>query len=285
MPKLVKSSDAVQRRYHLVTTQVLENWAKRGDMNAQVVLLARERVRGMVVAKNGASAQHIVYLSPTVSLLFKQGITAPSWVTMAIIVSDNLSVKDFIGRNKVIWMAIRQWRQFLSDWQGPWVHGGEGNFLLRIALAMEQQKTDSLKNSDVTIARRLNQMIAKDLSEYVEDCKLYENNYQSFTTALDAFLWEAEESRKGAYFFRRGKRAAQWLMVTMGLSPDEAEQWCEEAIDKLNEGEKVIWEKKGPMTNRARPGDLVHSKIRQFKKEHRAWLESNKPLSLKPVQS
>ncbi len=259
----------VQREYHLVSDQILNGWSKKGDHVAWSVLLARERVRRMTSDKAAPPSQHIVYLSPTVSLLFQQGLTIPGWVTMSIIVSDDLTINDFLGNNKGIWAAITQWRQFLSEWQGPWATGGEGNLLLRLCTLME-----TLKNKNVTIAHRLDQVIAKDLKEYVEDCKLFEKNCQSFETDLDAFLWEAAESRKGSYCFRRGKRAAHSLMITMGLTPDSAEEWCAEAIDQFHEGKMVIWKKVGPITSGNRPGGRVHSTIRQFKKDHRAWLQS-----------
>ncbi len=260
---------AIERRYHLVTDTTLEGWANEGDDEARFVLLKRNRVRTMIKNNKGGTEYCNVCLSPNVSLLFQKGNSVHGWVTMSIMVSDDLSINDFRGNNKNIWAAITQWRQFLSEWQGPGTTGGEGNLLLRLCILME-----TLKNKDVSIARRLDQVIAKDLKEYVEDCKSFEKNCESFKTHLDAFLWEGDESRKGSYCFRRGKRAAHSLMVTMGLTPDSAEEWCAEAIDLFSKGERVIWKKVGPITSGNRPGDRVHSKIREFKNRHRAWLQS-----------
>lgn len=273
----------LQRRYHIVSPETLEAWAKNGDMQAWSVLSAREHVRRMATKEqHGIARSRTVFLSPTVSLLFQQGLSGPRWVTMSIIVSTNLTTKDFVGKNKDVWEGITQWRQFLSEWQGPWIAGGDGLFFKRLEVIVRQTSLKG-KDNNAGAARKLNQSAVDQLKQYLEDCKQFDKASQSFKTELDSFLWEASQCAKrkeneasspkcrggSSYQLRKGLRQAEDLLMSMGLKKKDAQLWCQEAIESLRKGTKSIWKKKGPIT-----GEMVRSRIRQFRKKNMLSLDS-----------
>jgi hypothetical protein len=262
------SSKVKLRSYHIVPNHILQKWSVEGDSTAFSVLLAREHVRGMTLENYQGLGVHTVYISPDVRVVFKRSSSTDRWVTMYIEVGKGLSINHL----REYWSAIQQWQDFLIECQGPWLQGDDTRFLYEMFLREKALEKRKGKGRFTYIGKRLNQLAEKYLGEYVQDCALFQKNCASSLLPLDALDWEHDESRKGAYHFRRGFNAAYKIMVDMGLKPEDAKEWCDEGVSLIEAGKQSIWNKKGPFTLGKRPGDKVRKQIEQFEQRYQQWL-------------
>ncbi|NOS81312.1 MAG: hypothetical protein HOP32_07005 [Nitrospira sp.] len=108
-----------QRLYHTLSNEALETlWEKHGDLEAKTVLEARRIVRDLATNPHTEIAEPQIRLASRFWLQFKKNRSGR--VGMWLELDESLS----IDKIKQHWPEIRQWQDFLDDWQLPRKSGG-----------------------------------------------------------------------------------------------------------------------------------------------------------------
>ena len=108
------------RRYHLLSRESLESLRDmEGDEEAEGVLEEREIVRDLATNPDSQYAEPQVRLAPRVWLKFKKDGSGRVCVWLEL--DESLTLEKI----KIHWEEIREWQNFLRDWQGPGQFGIE----------------------------------------------------------------------------------------------------------------------------------------------------------------
>lgn len=112
------------RRYQLASLSTLKKWDKEGDEEAREVLAQRDIVRDLATNPHTKVEAPQIWLAPRFWIQFKKHTTGGRvglWLELDEAVTLQ-KIKDH-------WSEIRQWQDFLRDWQGPEKYGIDGYLL------------------------------------------------------------------------------------------------------------------------------------------------------------
>lgn len=177
------------RQYHLLTDEKLQQlWDEESDPVAAGVLDERKIVRDYATNPDTEYREPNVCLGPRVWIHFTKD--SSQRVIMALELDDSITVETI----KQYWPAIRQWQDFLREWQGPDSVGIEG-FIAKL----NQRFEDGSSYADLT------ELVA--------------------ARAVDWLQWYARQL--GDEFHDAIKRLDQW-------SEEEMQHWIDECRAALN---------------------------------------------------
>ena len=112
------SKNKRSRRYHTLPQHTLERlWNEEGDEEAEGVLEDRKIIRDLASNPQTEFLPHFVPLGPRLWLLFRKANNGRLGIWLEL--PENLAVDRIINMLKEHRGAIRQWKDFLREWQGP----------------------------------------------------------------------------------------------------------------------------------------------------------------------
>jgi hypothetical protein len=151
------------------------------------------------------------------------------------------------------WREIDAWRQLLLIWQGPSLLGGANGLFNSLDLEHRTQG-----GSYAELAKRLNNMVAKDLTAYLEDRRAFLQALDAdmFHTHVDVIQWQQQTGHYGFGLVR-----AQSLLHDMGLKEADIRQWCANGLRNLRQGQPPFPLDEGPITR-----DYVIMRLRAWRR-------------------
>lgn len=109
-----------QRRYHLLSSPSLQNlWDEEADHEAIGVLLDRGNIRDLATNPHTEIGEPNICIAPRFWLLFRKNLHGRVRIFLEL---DRSITSDKIKKHMP---EIRQWQDFLDDWQGPEDYGGD----------------------------------------------------------------------------------------------------------------------------------------------------------------
>jgi hypothetical protein len=154
------------------------------------------------------------------------------WIELYVKVAESTTIDDV----RKGWDLVKKWRARIEAFQGPWKQGGAGG------LYEDLSSRHGGRWSYARLATRLNDKIARDLVEYLADCKAYEAARAELKTYGDVTNWQFETAHYGFGWDR-----AWELLVVMGWTEGAAKQECRTILDQIRETGKP-WIAEGPVT-------------------------------------
>jgi hypothetical protein len=225
-----------KRSFHRLHEGALQRLAAQGDPTARAVLLHRRIVHRMVMDPREEAMEHRCLLSENLWLDFHRDRETGGYVEMYLKIEEASLEK--IKRN---WPEIVAWQELLLMWQGPSLQGGANDLIHHLDLLNAKGRGVSY----AVLAKKLNDIVAKDLTAYWEDRSAYRRaqNADMFHTQMDIMRWKQQTSHYGL-----GLGRAQSLLQDMGLKETTIRQWCANALRNLRQEQPPFPLDEGPIT-------------------------------------
>ena len=246
--------------YYALSNKELILLSKGGDERAKRALADRKTVRRMITYDDQRETSLSFELSNGLTLDFKR--EGYGHVRMFIEIKDRTAVDDI----KKGWREIHTWRDLLQEWQGPWTYSGDDNFYRR--LHDRQIRGESYAD----LAESLNRKVEKDLREYVNDCRIWNKVQPALKTEQDIRVWESvgvELGFEGGYGLIEAKQPL-WIM---GLKEKEIDDFCQETIESLEQGEAPFWTVGPRPYEEPITRDHVITRLRIWRQKNEKWLK------------
>jgi hypothetical protein len=258
-----------KRNYHRLQEGVLQRLAAQGNRTARSVLGHRRIVHWMVMNPGEGALWYSCPLGENLWLDFRRDRETGEYVEMHLRI-DETSLEQI----KRHWPEIEAWQKLLLMWQGRSLQGGANDLIH--CLDLLHAKGGGL--SYAVLAKKLNNIVAKDLTTYLEDRSAYRRaqNADMFHTPMDIMLWQQQTGHYGL-----GLGRAQSVLQAMGLKETDIRQWCANALRNLRQGQPPFPLEEGPITRdylimrlrtwRQLPQPDVHRQIAFARRLRRAW--------------